>query len=192
MLAFADQRLPQARPDLVRIAWVFVRYGNFTLGGGSATTATLHRALVEKRRWLTGDLFALCFALGRITPGTNLLAFCTGCGWVLRGTLGAITSLLAASIPCSIFVIVLTALFSHWHDNHIAQQAIHGAIAAAVAITVKTCWTLTKPHFEGQGRLRVVLVSSAAFLLYVWAGMPAIEVLLLAGVVGAFLPTTGT
>jgi chromate transporter len=192
MVDFADERPLQARPDLGRITWVFVRYGNFTLGGGSATAATLRRALVERRHWLTEDQFTLCFALGRITPGTNLLAFCTGSGWVLRGMFGAVTSLLAASIPCSIFVILLTSLFSYWHDNHIAQQAIHGAIAAAVAITVKTCWTIAKPYFKGQGRLRVVLVSSAAFLLYVWAGVPAIEVLLLAGVFGAFLPVGST
>jgi chromate transporter len=192
MVDFADERPLQAGPGLGRVAWVFVRYGNFTLGGGSATSAILHRALVEKRGWLTEDQFTLCFALGRITPGTNLLAFCTGCGWVLRGMFGAITSLLAASIPCSIFVIVLTALFSYWRDNHFAQLAIHGAIAAAVAITVKTCWTIAKPYFKGQGRLRVVLISAAAFLLYVWAGIPAIEVLVLAGVVGAFLPAART
>jgi Chromate transporter len=99
MVDFVDERPLQAGPDLGRVAWVFVRYGNFTLGGGSATAATLHRALVEKRQWLTHDQFTLCFALGRITPGTNLLAFCTGFGWVLRGTSGAITSLLAAVNP---------------------------------------------------------------------------------------------
>src|SRR5882724_4521852 len=129
-MADLAERCPlQARPDLGRMTWVFVRYGNFTLGGGSATSAILHGALVEKRQWLTEDQFALCFALGRITPGTNLLAFCTGCGWVLRGLRGAIASLLAASIPCSIFVTVLTALFSYWRDNNFAQEAIHGAIA---------------------------------------------------------------
>jgi chromate transporter len=192
MVDLADERPLQAGPDLGRIAWVFVRYGNFTLGGGSATAATLHRALVEKRHWLTDDQFTLCFALGRITPGTNLLAFCTGFGWELQGMPGAITSLLAASIPCSVFVIVLTALFSYWQNNPFAQEAIHGAVAAAVGITVKTCWTIAKPYFKGPGRLRVVLVSAAAFLLYVWAGVPAIEVLLLAGAVGAFLPAART
>jgi chromate transporter len=105
---------------------------------------------------------------------------------------GAITALLAASIPCAVFVVVLTALFSYWQDNHVAQAAIHGAIAAAVAITVKTCWTIAKPYFKGQGRLRVVLVSAAAFLLYVCAAVPPIEVLLLAGAVGAFLPAAQT
>jgi chromate transporter len=155
MADLADKDPVQTCPGLGRLTWAFVRYGNFTLGGGSATAAILKRALVEKRRWLTEDQFTLCFALGRITPGTNLLAFCTGCGWLLRGMPGALISLLAASIPCSIFVIVLSALFNHWRDNHFAQEAIHGAIAAAVAITAKTSWTIAKPYFKGQGRLRV-------------------------------------
>jgi chromate transporter len=175
-------------PSLAGIADVFTRYANFTLGGGSATVAVMHRELLDKRRWLSPDDFTLCFALARLTPGTNLLAFCTGVGWLLRRLPGAVAALLAASIPCTIMVVVATALFSHWQDNRWAQAAIHGAIAAAVAITVKTCWTLAHPHFKGRARLRVVLIAAAAFLLYVWLGVPAIEVLLLAGVIGAVLP----
>jgi len=186
----ADSMDRNEPPSLGGISWVFTRYANFTLGGGSATTAVLHHELLEKRRWLTDDRFILCFALGRLTPGTNLLAFCTGVGWLLRGMSGAITALFAASIPCTIMVTVLTALFSHWQDNHLVQSAIHGAIAAAVAVTVKTCWTIAKPHFKGQARLRVVLIGAAAFLLYVFAAIPAIDVLLLAAVVGAFWPMT--
>jgi chromate transporter len=175
-------------PSLAAIGWVFGRYANFTLGGGSATTAVLHHELLNKRHWLTDDRFTLCFALGRLTPGTNLLAFCTGAGWVMRGIFGAMTTLLAASIPCAIMVVVLTALFEHWQENALAQAAIHGAVAAAVAITVKTCWTIAKPHFKGEDRLKVVLVGAAAFFLYVVAGLPAIEVLLLAAAVGAVWP----
>ena len=44
----------------------------------------------------------------------------------------------AASVPCAIKVVVLTAPFNHWQDNQFAKAAIHGAIAAAVAIPVKT------------------------------------------------------
>lgn len=175
----------RTEPPLAHIADVFIRYANFTLGGGSATVAVMHRELLDKRRWLSPDNFTLCFALARLTPGTNLLAFCTGVGWLLRGIAGAAIALLAASIPCTIMVVVATTLFSHWQDNRWAQAAI----AAAVAITVKTCWTIVHPHFKGRTRLRVVLVAAAAFLLYVWLGVPAIEVLLLAGVVGALLPS---
>ena len=58
-------------------------------------------------------------------------------------------------------------------------NCLHGAIAAAVAITVKTCWTIAHPDFKGRARLRVVLVAAAAFLLYVWLALPAVEVLCL-------------
>jgi chromate transporter len=175
-------------PSLTRIALAFARYANLTLGGGSATTATLHRELVEKRHWLNEDQFGLCFALGRITPGTNLLAFCTGFGWLLREAAGAVIALLASSMPCAIMVAGLTALFSIWRDSEIAQAAIHGAVAAAVGITIKTVWTIAKPYFKGSGRWRVILVGVTAFLLYVVAHIPPIEVLIGAGAVGAFLP----
>jgi chromate transporter len=175
-------------PSLTQIALAFTRYANLTLGGGSATTATLQQELVEKRQWLNEDQFGLCFALGRLTPGTNLLAFCTGFGWLLRGAPGAVIALLASSIPCAIMVAALTALLSYWQDNQFVQAAIHGAVAAAVGITTKTVWTIAKPYFKGSGRLRVILIGAAAFLLYVVAHIPPIEVLIGASVVGAFLP----
>ena len=175
-------------PNLIQIADAFARYANFTLGGGSATVAVLHRELQEKRKWISNDDFSLCFALARLTPGTNLLAFCTGVGWLLRGMAGAMIALLAASIPCALIVVAATALFSHWQENTTAQAAIQGAIAAAVAITVKTCWTIAHPHFKPGARVRVFLIAVTAFILYVWAGLPAIEVLLIAGAVGALLP----
>lgn len=173
---------------LFQIAGVFTRYANLTLGGGSATTAVIHREIVDKRRWISQDRFTLSFALARLTPGTNLLAFCTAIGWLLRGLPGAMVALLAASIPCTALVVVVTALFSTWQDNSFVQAALHGAIAAAVAITVKTCWTIAKPHYKSGARLRVVVIALTAFALHVAVGLPAIDVLILAAVVGFFLP----
>ncbi len=122
--------------SLGKIASVFGRYANFTLGGGSATVAVIHRELLDKRQWVSPDNFTLCFALARLTPGTNLLAFCTGIGWLLRGFFGAVLALLAVSVPCSLLVVAATALFSHCQDNRWALPAVRGAIAAAVAPTV--------------------------------------------------------
>ena len=78
-------------------------------------------------------------------------------------------------------VIVLTALFRKWQDNGIAQGAIHGAVAAAVAITAKTSWTVARPIYKSGAHLRVALIGAAAFGLYVGLGIPAMYILLLAG-----------
>ena len=106
----------------------------------------------------------------------------------MRGTAGAVAALLAASIPGTLVVVFATALFSRWQDSPWAQVAIHGAIAAAVALTVKACWTIAHPHFTVGSRLRVTLIAAAAFTLYVLIKLPAVEVLLLAAVAGALLP----
>ncbi|MGC1303655.1 MAG: chromate transporter [Caulobacteraceae bacterium] len=180
--------LAGTRPSLVRLADIFVRYGNITLGGGSATIAVLRREILDRRRWIGEDDFTVCFALARLTPGTNLLAFCTGVGWLTRGFSGAVVALLAASIPCAAMVVLVTALFSLWQHVGWAQAAIHGAVAAAVAVTVKTCWTIAHPHVHPGTRLRVAAIAGMAFLLNVLVGIPPIEVLLLAAGAGLFLP----
>lgn len=179
---------PSKPPSLAEIAYVFVRHGNFTLGGGSAGVAVMHREILHKRHWLTNDQFTLSFILARLVPGTNLFAFGTGVGWTLRGLLGAVTALMAGSIPCSLIVIAATALFRDLQHNPWAQPAIHGAIAAAVAITVKAGWEIAHSQFHGLAKTRVVIVAITAFALYTYFGISAFDVLLLAALAGAVVP----
>ncbi len=174
--------------NLKQIASIFIRFGNLTFGGGSATIAVLHREIIERRQMLPEEQFALSFALSRLTPGTNLLAFCTSVGWLLKRFSGAIVALLSASIPCALIVTIVTIAFSQWQSNPIAQAAIHGAIAAAVSITVKTCWVLAKPHFYTGTRLLTFFIAVVAFVLHVAIGLSAVHVLLIAGVAGFLRP----
>ena len=113
--------------DLCR---VFLRIGNFTFGGGSATVAALQREMVGRRGWLDRTQFAFCYALSRITPGTNLLAFCTGTGWLMRGWRGALVAVLVASIPSCLIVWLVTAGFDAWSAKPLVMIGIDGALAA--------------------------------------------------------------
>lgn len=191
MAAGSEPRQPSgeaAAPSLTQIAGVFARYANFTLGGGSATTAVIHGEIVERRHWVDDSKFGLSYALGRLTPGTNLLAFCTAIGWLLQRLPGAFVALVAASIPCALMVVVVTAMFGQLQESSVAQAAIRGGVAAAVGITVKTCWTIAGPYFKGAARLQVALIAAVAFVLHACAALPAIDVLLLAAAVGLILP----
>src|SRR6516162_4066662 len=175
-------------PPLRRIAGAFVRYANLTFGGGSATIAVLHRELVAKRGWIDESPFGLCYALSRLTPGTNLLSFCTGIGWLLRRLPGAIVALLAASIPCSVLVIIVTMLFDQWSHNQAGGIAIRGAMAAVVGITVMTCWTISKPYLRRSNWLRQFLFVGAGFAFNAFLSVAPVRVLLVAAIIGFFLP----
>ncbi|MCC6586252.1 MAG: chromate transporter [Bryobacterales bacterium] len=178
--------MPATSPSLTALASVFTRIGNFTFGGGAATTAALQREMVGRRRWLDNAQYALCYALARITPGTNLLAFCTASGWLLRGWRGALIALLAASVPACALVWFVTAVFDFWSGNRWVQIAIAGALAASVGILLAGFWLLVGPQMTRANWLRSAAVVLLAVALSVGAGLSPVLVLAISAVVGFF------
>lgn len=161
-----------------------------TFGGGSATIATLHREVVADRDWVTQQQFDLSYALSRLTPGTNLLAFSTAIGWLVGNWSGALVVLLASSIPCSALAVLLTAVYQSWAHHPLAMIALRGSLAAAVGIVVATAWTLVRPHIKTANNLKIAAFAAAALLLSAVFHITPIPILLAAAAVGAALPQT--
>jgi len=175
-------------PTLPEVAGVFTRYANLTWGGGSATIAVLRKQIVDNRRWLRESEFDLAYALSRLTPGTNLLAFCTAAGWTRRRTLGAIVALLASSIPCSLLVLIVTVFYGELHGSSWFQAALRGALAAAVAIMLSTAWVFAEPHVEAAP-WKAVVIAPLTVGLALGLGLSPVEILLLSAVIGLAWPT---
>jgi chromate transporter len=176
------------RPTLPALASVFARFANATFGGGSATIAVLREQLVVKRGWLDPSEFELSYALSRLTPGTNLLAFCTAAGWTTRRGRGAIVALLAASVPCSVFALVMTICYQELAPSAWFQAALSGALAASVAIMISTAWVFAEPHVKQVPWKAAAIVPGAAALT-LGAELSPLKVLGLAAVVGLAWPT---
>lgn len=184
-MAEADNSL--RKPTLLAITGVFMRYANLTWGGGSATIAVIHDQVVTKRSWVSELQFNLAFALSRLTPGTNLLAFCTATGWLARRWLGAVVALIASSLPCSIIAVVVTHFYERWQHNAIVLGALRGALASAVAVMVYTAWHLSSSHIKAEP-VRAAVIVPGAVALATWAGWSPVRVLLLAAAVGVLWP----
>ena len=176
-----------SRPTLRELAAVFLRHGNWTFGGGSATVAVLQAELIERRRWIDREAFSLSFGLARLTPGTNLLSFGAGIGWLLRGFPGALVSLFAGSIPCSLLALFVTALYETWSHNRFVEVGLRGALAAAVGVMVATGWTLIRPFWKGLPILRLAVFTGGAAALAM-SGITPIKILFLAAFVGLLWP----
>src|SRR5260370_8167742 len=133
------------RVSLAKLGWLFCYLGKITFGGGIATIRTLGRELVEKRELISRDDAAFSFALARVTPGTNFLAYCTAFGWLVRGLPGAFIALCASSLPCSIITLLATVLCGWWIRKPLAAIAIHGVAGAVVGVMLATGWCLARP-----------------------------------------------
>ncbi len=171
-------------PPLAQLANVFLRIGNLTFGGGGPTIAAFQREMVDRRQWLSPEQFALSYALSRITPGTNLFAFCTCTGALLRGFAGALVALGAASIPSCILVAVLTAGFDTASRWGAVNVAIDGAVAASVGILLASCWSIIAPYVTRANGARTALLAGVSFGLSLIS--TPLLVLGLAAVVGWF------
>ncbi|HET7502655.1 MAG TPA: chromate transporter [Kofleriaceae bacterium] len=184
---------PRSRstPTLAQLARVFAWYANTTFGGGSATIAVLKQQVLVRHAWIDEAEFDLGYALSRLTPGTNLLAFCTAAGWTARRGPGAIVALLASSLPCSLLAVLMTVFYVELGGSLVFQAALRGALAAAVAIMVSTAWVFAEPHVKAAPR-KAALVVPAAAALALTTHLSPVEILLLAAAAGLAWPARTT
>jgi chromate transporter len=173
------------KPSLIDTVRLFLRVGSTAFGGGDPTIAVLQREFY-RREWLTPDQFAIAFGLARLTPGTNVLAFCAAAGWYLVGVLGAITAVLGLTIPPSILVIWLTRVWEFGVDYPLVRAVIGAMVAAAVGTMIGAAVILVRRQCSRRSWLPPIVIAAGAFALFRVAGLSPLQVIAIAAVTGFF------
>jgi chromate transporter len=176
------------RPDLLVLAGVAAVSGNSTFGGGTATIVEIERQVIDARGWLTRTDSHLAYAISRLTPGTNLLAYCVAVGWRMRGAMGAVVVLIAVSVPSAAIATVLTVFFASWSEHPLTARALNAVFAAAVAIVAGTVWTMVRPYVEQRNYVRTLLFGAGGLLLTASDAASPFQVLVIAAAAGALWP----
>ncbi|HTQ58269.1 MAG TPA: chromate transporter [Bryobacteraceae bacterium] len=173
--------------SLLRLSSIYTRASNLTFGGGDPTMAALQNELVARGGWLTPEQYGLVYALARITPGTNMLAFCAGSAWVLKGWPGALLAVLGASVPAALAVVLLTVGYQAFRHNPHAMSAIAGTLAAAVGMMAVSAWQLARPQMRrGKPAVRAVVLVAGAAMAGFGPRVSPIVLLGLAAAIGLF------
>lgn len=174
-------------PRLIELAAVFLRVGNATIGGGEPTIAGLQREL-SRRGWLAPDQFAIAYGLARLTPGTNMLAFCAAAGWYVMGAAGSVVSVLAVTIPSSVLVVWLTGVCEMGNRVPWLQAVVNATIAAAVGTMLAAVLLLTRGQLSRSNWWRPALIVVAAFALRQF-GLSPLAIIGLAALAGFLFDT---
>jgi len=164
---------------------VFLRIGNTTFGGGLPTIAALQRELVEENHWLTWEDYALAFSLARVTPGTNVIAFCAAAGARILGIRGALAATLAETAPSAVLAVLMTQGYETWRSNAWVMAGMAGTIAAVAGMMWASVWYIVRPYFTDVGSaLRGSLIALGAFFAFWKLGLGPVTVIGVAAVVG--------
>jgi chromate transporter len=176
-----------ARPRVAAVSSVFARVGVTVFGGGDPTIAVLQREFY-RRGWLSPEKFAIAFGLARLTPGTNVLAFCAAAGWYILGIAGALAAVLAITIPASVLVVWIASAYDLTVHYRLAQSVANALLAAAVGTMIGAALLLVRTQCKPGRWLRPVAISSGAFLLAYAFKLTPLQVIGIAAVAGFFWP----
>jgi chromate transporter len=174
-----------AQPRLTGVIRLFFRVGVTVFGGGDPTIAILQREFY-RREWLSPEKFAVAFGLARLTPGTNVLAFCAAAGWYLRGLPGALAAVLAITIPASVLVVWLTRAYDLTTRYPLAQSIANALVAAAVGTMIGAALLLVRTQCSRGRWLRPTVIATAAFGLAYVVKLSPLQVIGAAAIAGFF------
>ncbi len=85
--------------------------------------AVLGRELSGRLGWITPEDYALAFAVARVTPGTNIIAFCAAVGWQILRFSGALAAVIALTAPTAVLAVFILKLL----ESGTEHPAAHGS-----------------------------------------------------------------
>ncbi len=130
------------------LAWVALKVGALSYGGGFVIVPLMQHDAVDAYHWMTNAAFLNAVALGQITPGPVVLTVAV-VGYAAAGVGGGLLAACIAFAPSFVFVIGGGPHFDRLRESRGVQAFLTGAGAAAIgAITgaaIPLAWALAEP-----------------------------------------------
>jgi chromate transporter len=168
------------------LAWVALKVGALSYGGGFVIVPLMQHDAVSAYHWMTGAQFLNAVALGQVTPGPVVQTVAV-VGYAAAGVGGGLLAALVAFAPTFAFVLLGGRHFDQLRANSTvasfltgAGPAVIGAIAGSavpLGLSLQHLWQIP------------VLAGALAWLLVFRRGV--VSALLIAGAVGAVVALAG-
>ena len=171
--------------SLWKFTWIVFRDVNRTFGGGLASMELLRRTFITNGSMTDADNAGLV-AVSRLTPGTNVLAYCVGLGWALHRGAGALLALVASSLPAAIVVCVLAVALVRIHEYTIVRMILAVGIAIATLLVFSSAVSLLRPYVKRHALSHAAIVACVAIVM-IAAGVTPVRILLASAILGAVI-----
>ncbi|HEY3916373.1 MAG TPA: chromate transporter [Stellaceae bacterium] len=154
---------------------LYLAFMQISLSGFGGAINWAHRALVQRRRWMSDEDFTETLSLCQFLPGPNIVNFAMCLGQRQHGLSGALAALAGVvSVPFAIFV-VLGLLYSHFGQIAFIHGILSGVSAAAAGFIITIGIRLARPH---RGRPISAVFGVAAFVGMGLLRLPLLDVML--------------
>lgn len=168
------------------LAWVALKVGALSYGGGFVIVPLMQHDVVSTYHWMSGSQFLSVVALGQLTPGP-VVQTVAAVGYAARGIAGGLLAALIVFTPSFVFVIAGAPHFDRVRTNSAVRSFLRGAgpavIGAIAGSAIPLGRSLTQPW--------QIPILAGAILLLTFFPRRVVGCLILAGAIGLLLALSG-
>ena len=175
-----------AAGGLASLAWVALKVGALSYGGGFVIVPLMQTDAVHTYHWMSSTRFLSAVALGQVTPGP-VVATVAAVGYAARGVGGAALAALIAFAPSFSFVLLGGERFDRLRAQPRARTFLDGAGPAALGAIIGSAIPLALALQEGW---QWAVLAAAALALGAWRSA-VVAVLVGAGALGGVAALAG-
>jgi chromate transporter len=168
------------------LAWVAVKVGALSFGGGFVIVPLMQHDAVHTYHWMTATNFLSAVALGQVTPGP-VVATVAAVGYAARGIGGGVLAAAIAFTPSFVIVLLGAGRFDRLRRDRRAQAFLGGAGPAAIGAILGSAVPLASAL--GETWQFILLGLAGGTLLLARRGV--VVTLVLAGLTGAIVGLAG-
>src|SRR5438270_3029499 len=108
-----------------------------SFGGPAGQIATMHRVLVEEKRWVSESRFLHALNFCMLLPGPEAQQLATYIGWLMHRTLGGIVAGGLIIVPGIIAIMALSYAYAGYGGVPVIAAVFFGLKAAVLAIVLE-------------------------------------------------------
>lgn len=170
---------------LLDLFLAFLRIGLLAIGGAYSFLPLIERETVDKYHWLTKSEFMDILGVVKVFPGAISIKFATYTGYKIAGIPGVIVTNLGNILGPASLIILASALYVKYKDMPSVQGAFNAIQLVIFAMILAVAFQLVNTSQLLQ--LRNILIVAASFTLFFFTKIHPALIIIIAGLIGAFL-----
>ena len=160
---------------------VWARVAALSFGGPAGQIATMHRILVEERKWIGEARFLHALSYCTLLPGPEAQQLAIYIGWLMHGTRGGVAAGVLFVLPGAICIMALSMLYAGLGHIGAVAALFFGLKAAVLAIVLQAVRRVAARALRNRA---MASIAAASFVAIFFLGVPFPLIILAAGLLG--------
>src|SRR5262245_32905193 len=154
-------------PSFAEAFRVWFKVGCLSFGGPAGQIATMHRILVDEKKWIDEPRYLHALNYCMLLPGPEAQQLATYVGWTLHGLRGGLAAGLLFILPGALVMLGLSFIYVMGRGVPLVDGALYGIKAAVLVVVVEAILRIGKRGLKT--RLLVALAAVAFIAIYFFA-----------------------